>query len=151
MATITEKRNNLLNGLIEINNDRVAGFEKVLVDISDENTDLKSLFQTYADQSRLFSQELTEAVSQTDDDPETDNSFTGTLHRAWIDIKSLFGANDRKSILAEAERGEDAIKKAYETALTEGKLHGYTATLVQKQALEIRAAHDKIKLLRDAA
>lgn len=151
MATITEKRNTVLNDLIEINNDRVAGFEKALADIKDENADLKKMFQTYATQSRKFSQELTAEVALTDDDPETDSSFTGGLHRAWIDLKSLFGANDRKSILAEAERGEDAIKKAYETALRDGNLRGAASTIVQKQALEIRAAHDKIKLLRDAA
>lgn len=151
MATITEKRNDVLNDLIEINNDRIAGFEKVLADIKDENVDLKTLFQTYATQSRKFSQELTAAVAQTDDDPETDSSISGGLHRAWIDLKSLFGGNDRKSILAEAERGEDAIKKAYETAITEGNLSGATATLVRNQAVEIKAAHDKIKLLRDAA
>lgn len=151
MATITEKRNDVLNDLIEINNDRIAGFEKALADIKDENVDLKSLFQTYATQSRKFSQELTAAVAQTDDDPETDSSIAGGLHRAWIDIKSLFGANDRKSILNEAERGEDAIKKAYETAIAEGNLHGDTATLVRQQAVEIKAAHDKIRALRDAA
>jgi uncharacterized protein (TIGR02284 family) len=151
MATMTATRNSVLNDLIEINNDRIAGFEKALADIRDENVDLKALFQEYATQSRKFSQELTALVAAADGEPETDNSFAGTLHRAWIDIKSLFGGSDRKSILAEAERGEDAIKKAYETSLTEGKLSGEALTLVSEQAGSIRSAHDKIKALRDAA
>lgn len=151
MATMTEKRNSVLNDLIEINNDRIAGFEKALADIKEENTDLKTLFQKYATQSRKFSQELTAVVAQTDDEPETDTSFAGNLHRAWIDVKSLFGGNDRKSILAEAERGEDAIKKAYETALSEGNLGGEAANLVRKQAASIKEAHDVIRNLRDAS
>lgn len=151
MATITEKRNSVLNDLIEINNDRIAGFEKALADIKDENIDLKTIFQSYATQSRKFSQELTAVVAVTGDNPETDTSFSGSLHRAWIDIKSLFGDNDRKSILAEAERGEDAIKKAYETALNDGKLNGEAATLVHRQAADIKAAHDYIRNLRDAS
>ncbi|MET0467077.1 MAG: PA2169 family four-helix-bundle protein [Chitinophagaceae bacterium] len=151
MATMTETKNSVLNDLIEINNDRIAGFEKAIADIKDENIDLKAVFQEYATQSRKFSQELTAAVASGGGEPETDNSFAGTMHRAWIDIKSLFGGNDRKSILAEAERGEDAIKKAYETAIKEGKLIGAAATLVAQQGVEIKAAHDKIKMLRDSA
>lgn len=66
-------------------------------------------------------------------------------------IKSLFGGSDRKSILAEAERGEDAIKKAYKTALTEGELPAAALQTVTDQAQEINAAHDRIKALRDVA
>lgn len=151
MATMTETKNSVLNDLIAINNDRIAGFEKAMADIKDENIDLKTLFQEYATQSRKFSQELTTVVAASGGEAETDNSFAGSLHRAWIDIKSLFGGNDRKSILAEAERGEDAIKKAYATAIKEGQLIGEAARLVTAQSAYIKAAHDKIKALRDAA
>lgn len=151
MSISTDSRTSVLNDLIEINNDRVEGFQKAIADIEDENIDLKTIFQSYATQSRKFSLELTAIVAVNDDESETDSSFAGSLHRAWIDIKSLFGANDRKSILAEAERGEDAIKKAYETALTEGNLGGQAAILVRSQAGDIKAAHDTIRNLRDAA
>ena len=63
MATI-EKSTDTLNDLIEINNDRVAGFEKAIADIREPNTDLKAIFQEYADQSRRFSQELGNIVSR---------------------------------------------------------------------------------------
>mgnify|MGYP003575262018 CR=1 FL=1 len=141
--------NNLLNGLIEVNNDRIAGFEKVIADIDDSNVDLKELFQEYTSQSSRFSEELKALV--TEDEPETGNTLSGTLHRAWIDVKALFGATDRFSILSEAERGEDAIKKAYQTALTEGKLVGVTFDTVSNQSKSIQKAHDTIKALRDMA
>lgn len=143
--------NQVLNELIEINNDRIAGFEKALADINDENIDLKGLFQEYATQSRKFSQELTALVAARAGEPETENSVAGTLHRAWIDVKALFGGSDRESILSEAERGEDAIKKAYKIALTDGGLQGEALEVVSKQSQEIMAAHDSIKALRDAA
>ncbi|SDF71909.1 conserved hypothetical protein [Mucilaginibacter pineti] len=141
----------VLNDLIEINNDRVAGFEKAIADIKDENVDLKTLFQEYSAQSRKNSQELTALVAGNAGEAETGTSVSGNLHRAWIDVKSLFGGSDRKSILAEAERGEDAIKKAYKTALTEGELPAAALQTVTDQAQEINAAHDRIKALRDAA
>jgi len=149
MSTI-EKAASVLNDLTEINNDRVAGFEKALADINDENIDLKAVFQEYATQSRKFSQELTALVAGYGEDVETGNSVAGTLHRAWIDVKSLFGGSDRLSILNEAERGEDAIKAAYKLALEKGELTGEALATVNRQADEIRTAHDAIKALRDA-
>jgi len=147
----TQKTTELLNDLIEINNDRVAGFEKVLADITDENADVKQLFQEYSSQSREFSQQLTAIVAANNEEVETGNSVSGTLHRAWIDVKALFGGSDRKSILAEAERGEDAIKKAYQTTLANGELSADAYQTISAQATEINAAHDRIKALRDAA
>lgn len=148
MATI-EKSIETLNDLIEINNDRVRGFEKVIADINDENIDLKELFQQYATQSRKFSQELTAIVANEGGEPETGNSASGGLHRAWIDVKSTFGGSDRKSILSEAERGEDAIKKAYSDAMTDGWLSPDIYETVSAQAREINTAHNRIRLLRD--
>ena len=149
--SVTEKSISVLNDLTEINNDRVAGFEKAIADINDENVDLKAIFQEYSTQSRKFSQELTAIVAGYGEDIETGNSVAGTLHRAWIDVKSLFGGSDRASILSEAERGEDAIKAAYKMALENGELTGEAFDTVSKQAESIKAAHDAIKALRDAA
>jgi len=141
----------VLNDLIEINNDRVEGFQKALADIKDENIDLKGLFEEYASQSRTFAQQLTELVAAAGAATETGTSVSGKLHRAWIDLKSLFGGNDRENILDEAERGEDAIKKAYADALSDKDLPAGAAELVARQADGIRGAHDRIKALRDTA
>ena len=149
MAT-TANSTGVINDLIEINNDRVAGFEKAIADINDENIDLKAIFQGYAEQSRKNGQELAAIVGSVEE-VETGNSVSGTLHRAWIDVKSLFGGSDRASILSEAERGEDAIKKAYKDALSGGELASDALTIVSSQAQGINAAHDEIKALRDLA
>lgn len=149
MATTTNSTS-AINDLIEINNDRIAGFEKAIADIKDENVDLKALFQGYAEQSRKNSQELAAIVGSVTE-VETGNSVAGTLHRAWIDVKSLFGGDDRASILSEAERGEDAIKKAYKDALAGGELSSEATQVVSAQATKINAAHDEVRALRDAA
>lgn len=146
----TEKSLDILNDLIEINNDRVAGFEKAIADIKEENFDLKEMFQQYSAQSRTNSQELTELAAQYGE-TEKGTSVSGSLHRAWIDVKSLFGGGDRESILSEAERGEDAIKKAYESALNDGELSAEFIDIVGRQAQGINNAHDQIKALRDAS
>ncbi|QKJ32920.1 PA2169 family four-helix-bundle protein [Mucilaginibacter mali] len=150
MAT-TENATGVINDLIGINNDRVAGFEKAIADINDEHIDLKELFQRYAAQSRQNSEELAGIVGAEGEPVETGTSVAGSLHRAWIDVKSLFGGNTRESILSEAERGEDAIKKAYRDALEDEDLTAEARTIVSRQQSGIDAAHDEVKALRDAA
>ncbi|PRD53744.1 ferritin-like domain-containing protein [Sphingobacterium gobiense] len=141
-----------LKDLIEINNDRTLGFRKALEDLEPVNADLNHIFTESAAQSERFAQELTVLADQhgTDVD-EDDESVAGALHRAWIDVKALFGGKDRKSILEEAERGEDAIKAAYKKVMDSGDLSGQTLETVLDQAAQIRVSHDRIKALRDSA
>ncbi|HEY8927978.1 MAG TPA: PA2169 family four-helix-bundle protein [Mucilaginibacter sp.] len=148
----TEKSIDVLNDLIEINNDRVAGFERAAGDLEEGNADLKSLFERFASESREYSAELTRLVSQSGADAETGTSGTGAIHRAWIDVKATFTGHDRKSILAECERGEDAIKKAYRSALEEddNAIPFEISGVLRRQQQGIDAAHDEIKMLRDS-
>ena len=149
MATI-ENVSGTIADLIEINNDRVAGFEKAIDDIEDENIDLKELFEGYAQQSRQNVEELI-SISGSAADVGNEKSVSGSLHRVWIDIKSLFGGSDRGSILSEAERGEDAIKKAYEDALSDEQLSYHIIEIIRGQAQGINAAHDRIRAMRDVS
>lgn len=152
METI-ERSVEVLNDLIELNNDRIAGFERALKELSTSETDqsLKSLFEKYSEQSRQNVQELTTAVARVGGDPEKNTGIRGDIHRAWISVKSTFTGHDRESILSECERGEDAIKDAYQTALTEnGGVSSDLSVILTRQAAEIKEAHDSIKALRDS-
>jgi len=146
-----EKTISILNDLIEINNDRVNGFEKAIEDINDVNLDLKILFENYISESKKYAGELSTIVAKLGGNPESGSSISGGLHRAWIDVKALFGGTDRKSILSEAERGEDAIKKAYKEALEDPEFAPELIANIAEQAKGINEAHDKIKALRDSA
>ncbi|MBD1365745.1 PA2169 family four-helix-bundle protein [Mucilaginibacter sp. ZT4R22] len=151
METTTEKSLEVLNDLIEINNDRIDGFTRAGKDLGEGDIDLKAVFEQFASDSRQNVQELSAAVGQIGGELETGNTVTGTLHRAWIDVKATFTGHDRKAILSECERGEDAIKKAYRDALTEdnGLLPEHSALIATQQQV-INEGHDTIKALRDA-
>lgn len=149
METI-EKSVEVLNDLIEINNDRIAGFEHASKGLEANDADLKTIFDSMVEESRKNVQELSAEVSRIGGEAETGTSSTGAIHRAWLDVKATFSGHDRKSVLAECERGEDAIKKAYKDALTVGNgLSPETDRVVARQQEGIIAAHDKIKFLRD--
>lgn len=151
METI-EKSVEILNDLIEINNDRAAGFAKASKDLDGNDSSLQGIFNGYEQESRRFSQELKDCVNQLGGEPDNSKSASGTIHRAWIDVKSTFGGNDRKSMLEECERGEDAIKKAYRDALSsDTALPADIMAIVTRQQESIIASHDKIKALRNSA
>lgn len=146
----SEKTVEILNDLIQINNDRADGFDKASADLAEENIDLKATFEKLSSGSRSNVIELTGLVGRSAETPDTGNTILGTLQRAWIDIKASFGGDDRHSILAECERGEDAIKKAYPDALAENELGENVRSVLLKQQGEINISHDAIKALRDA-
>lgn len=136
-----------LNGLIETCKDGQNGFQTAAEGV--ERSDLKSLFYELGQQRSQFAGELQTLVREMGGDPENTGSTTAALHRGWINIKSLITGKDEAAILNEAERGEDVAKNAYEKA-TQAQLPSNVASVVQQQATQVKAAHDRVRDLRDA-
>lgn len=137
-----------LNNLIETCKDGQDGFKESAGNV--ERSDLKSTFYEFSQQRSQFVGELQSLVRELGGDPENTGSVSGSLHRGWINIKSAITGQDESSILNEAERGEDAAKKAYKDAL-EQTLPANVNAVVQRQAEAVNTAHDKVRNLRDAA
>lgn len=147
----TEKSIDILNDLIEINNDRVAGFAHAARELQDKDVDLRTLFMKLRDESRSNVHELGSAINKNGGEVEMGMSGSGAIHRMWLNVKSAFSGHDRKTVLEECERGEDAIKKAYQTALSqESGLSADFVELVTRQQQRLIAVHNEIKALRDA-
>lgn len=133
-----------LNTLIETCKDGEQGFRTAADAVKDQQT--KSLFAEYAAQRAEMARELQQEVRTLGGDPERSGSVAGSAHRGWMNIKSAVTRDDA-SIVAEAERGEDAARKAYEDAFAEGGLPPTTAAVVRRQAERVRAAHDRVRSL----
>lgn len=137
-----------LNNLIETLKDGQEGFKQSASGVDDPQ--LKSTFDMLSLQRSKFAGELqSEVVNLGEPDPEDSSSVTGSMHRAWINVKSAVTNRDRHAILAEAERGEDVAVKAYKEAM-EKDLPAPIIDIVTRQAAEVKSAHDKIRSLRDA-
>ncbi len=144
-----KKENSVLNNLIETLKDGQEGFKQAAESVS--NLSLKSLFRGYSDQRSRFATALqSEARQHGETEPETSSSATGALHRGWINLKSAITGGDEHAILAECERGEDSAVAEYKKALDDG-LSPSAQELVSSQFAEVKAAHDRIRNLRDAA
>jgi len=139
----------LLNELLETLKDGEKGYSEAVTDVEDH--DLKEVFKKYALQRDGYLTELEDQMHQLNLKAEEESSITGTIHRAFINLKSAITSKSRHSILAECERGEDYAVKAYETALKAEDLPGQLKSIIEKQYAGIKQGHDEIKALRDSA
>jgi uncharacterized protein (TIGR02284 family) len=141
-----------LNDLVQINNDRIKGFEKAIKETTEANNDqeLIAVFNNKILESQQLKSTLTQEVQVLGGDAATDTSVSGTIHRTWLQVKATFTGHSEKSILEECEFGEDAIKKAYQSALDEEGLPAYIRDILNDQKAIIDQSHDEIKALRDS-
>jgi len=139
----------VLNDLIEIHNDRIAGYEKALKELKTEDKDLKILFAGLIGQSHQYKLELGTEVQALGKDMETGTTNRGKIYRAWMDVKAAFTGKSNHSILESCEYGEDAAQRAYEDALSEKDFPLYLRELLQKQRTLLLSSHNEIKALRD--
>ena len=151
MNTVNEKTAEVLNDLIQINNDRVTGYEKASKEAANTDVDLKALFMTMATESRGYVTELSKWLAGSGKEPTNSTTTKGKIYRTWMDVKATFTGKDRKAILASCEFGEDAAQKAYDEALaTDAELTTEVRQLIANQKQSLRKSHDKIKAMRDA-
>lgn len=139
----------VLNDLVQINNDRIEGYQKARNELKDEDADLKSLFLNMIEESQKYKMALATEVSAAGEDIETGTTTSGKIYRGWMDVKALFTGHDRKTVLNNCEFGEDAAQNAYKMALEE-ELPSNVRELISDQKASLRRSHDEIKRLRDS-
>jgi uncharacterized protein (TIGR02284 family) len=137
-----------LNNLIETCRDGQNGFQTAAEGV--EDSELKQLFYTYSQQRAGFAGELQDEVRRLGGDPETSGSVAASLHRGWIDIKSAVTGKDNKAVISECERGEDSAVTNYREAL-DADMPTDVRSVVERQAAEVKKAHDRIRSLEKGA
>lgn len=150
-TTTTKETIEVLNDLVAINNDRITGYEKAIDETKDSDSDLKVLFASMIDESRKIRLALASEVQSLGGEYDRGTTASGKLYRAWMDVRAVFSGNDRHAVLANCERGEDAAQNAYKEALSGKDVPAYIRTMLEGQKQILRASHDKIRMLRDAA
>ncbi|HTF22215.1 MAG TPA: PA2169 family four-helix-bundle protein [Chryseolinea sp.] len=140
----------VLNDLIRINRDRIAGYEKAVENLEEGEAVLKTLFYQLSDESQKMKEELTTEVVSLGGEPAEDSTVSGKIYRAWMDIKDTFAGDDAKSALEACEYGEDAAQKAYAEAIEDSREFPETIQgLIRDQKDILRLSHDLIRNKRD--
>lgn len=138
-----------LNELLIVNNDRLEGYQKAREETNDR--DLKILFDQYALQSLDFKKQLIDDIGFMGGEVKDHTSTSGTIYRAWMDVRHALSNQDKKTVLRSCEYGEDVAKETYARVL--GKSMPYPSQCqfrLENQYKELQQAHDSIKLLRDS-
>jgi uncharacterized protein (TIGR02284 family) len=144
---MNDKAISTLNSLIETIKDGEQGFRTAAEGLQDPQ--VKTQFLEYSRQRAQMARELQDEVRRLGGDPEKSGSVSGSVHRGWMNIKSVVTGKNDASIIAEAERGEDVAKGVFENALNED-LPPTTLALVRKQAAQVREVHDRVRALEQA-
>ncbi|QQD12745.1 ferritin-like domain-containing protein [Sphingobacterium sp. UDSM-2020] len=142
----------IINDLIKINNDRIAGYKRAL-DLAHglELDTLRQLFANNILQSERFIEELKPYVLREGEKPTDETMLSGKLFRMWMSIKGNIVGNDRYSLLESCEKGEDAFKEMYKKILVEdvNDLSLGACNKLLEQLSKQSEAHNEIKSLRD--
>ena len=145
-----EKTIDVLNTLVEINNDRIEGYETASKETDEQ--DLKTLFAQLAINSKKCKQELTDEILKLGGKPTEDTNATGKFFRVWMDVKAALTGKNRRAILNSCEFGEDQAIDTYEKALNDDLEYlslGQQSMIYAQHAI-LKADHNRVKFLRDA-
>ena len=139
----------VLNTLIEINNDRMEGYETASKET--EEHDLKNLFSRLIKTSSECKEELIEEVERLGGTPIEGTRITGKFFRTWMDVKAALTGKDRKAILNSCEYGEDVAVDTYDKALKNDYEHlgVEQRAMIEEQRELILADRDQIKEMMD--
>ena len=135
-----------LNQLIQTCKDGEEGFQAAAAGVDDLN--LQRLLESYSQQRSEFAAELQLEVERLAQDPARSGHISASLHRGWMNIKSVVTGRDEAAIIAECERGEDVAVSAYQEAL-DSALPQDLRAVVERQFLKVNEAHDQIRSLEE--
>jgi uncharacterized protein (TIGR02284 family) len=139
----------ILNKLVEINNDRIEGYETASKET--EEQELKNIFSELAQTSRNANQELAREIYLWGGTPTQGTKIAGKFFRVWMDVKASLSGNDRKAICSSCEYGEDHAIDTYEKVMKND--FEYLAfdqqEMIRAQYLSIQSDHNKVKSMRE--
>ncbi|GJM17828.1 MAG: histidine kinase [Phycisphaeraceae bacterium] len=144
--SLTDETIGDVQDLISINIDSAKGFQAAADRI--ENDAVASYFRECAAQRDAQASELKSIVSANAEEPTDSGTFKGTLHRWWLEARGTVQGGDTHAVLAETERGEDAIKGCYEKVLKQNPGNALSSVL-HGQYANVKTRHDRIRDLRD--
>lgn len=141
-----------LNDLIEINRDRIKGYERAATDLAEthEANTIQS-FHRYKRDSEQFVEELSQQVRNMGGDPASGSTIGGMIHRAWIDVKTALSIHEKESALESCIFGDEAAIKSYETTLAFQKpvLPENIQAILNRQLASIRSAQHANKVYEE--
>ena len=148
MATITKNVEDTINEVLETLHDGEKGFHTAADAVQREV--LKNELMHFSRERASFAAALTSALFDIGSKPKTEGSASGAIHRGWINLMKLKPGDNEHAVLAACEQGEDSAVATYVGAMA-APLPEELSELISTQYQVVKATHDRIRTLRDAA
>ncbi len=138
-----------LRELAQLNIDSRDGFDYAAERIEDDAPAIAKAFRELSDERAKFAEQIEGLLVNNGEDAPEEGSWAASMHRTWMNIRDMLSDKpDIYAVVAEAERGEDVIKQAYEDAFN--SLSGQLLSVITEQFNGVKRAHDSVKQLRDS-
>lgn len=148
MAIYSETTESRLNNLLEKSYDAEKGFKKAAEKV--QSPMLESFFNKKANERTNFINELRGELNNNGCDVKEDGgSVTGSLHRSWMDVKTLFTSDNEEAVLEEVQKGEKAALNDYNDILKDNQLPPTTSNILTRQRNVIKSSYDKADYLEE--
>lgn len=145
-STLSPETLKNIQDLIKINVDSRDTFQELADNTG--NASVAIMFRELAAERNRNVAELESLINFNGKQPNETGSVAAAYHRIVISLRSALGAGTT-TMLNEAESAEDKIKARYEEVLTRDP--GSAASdVLHRQYAGVRAAHDRVKAIRDA-
>ncbi len=148
--TASEHNEKLIESLQEIlqkNYDAEEGLKQVMQKTDSPN--LRDWLQNKAAERNAFAEELGLELKKLGAEPDSAGSFSGTLHRVWIDVKTALSTNKDETILEECIRGDRASVEEYEEQLRAPYMAGSVIEILTEQKKKVEKSLRTFKFLED--
>ncbi len=139
-----------LNNLLEKTYDAQRGYANA-AEIT-EHVQLKRWFAQQGARRTEYAASLAGEMKNMNQEPETDGSFKGDMHRGWMNIKAALSFNKDDAILEECIVGEKKAIEEYKQVLEhQSELPPTIVSILEAQKDEIQSTVNTIRRLEDIA
>lgn len=146
----TVKTEKYLNDLLEKTYDAQRGYANA-AEVTD-HVQLKRWLAQQGAKRTEFAAVLAGEIKRMNKNPETDGSFTGDMHRGWMNLKVALSLNNDEAVLEECITGEkNAIQEYGKVLEHKDQLAPSIVSILQSQKDEIQSTVNKISTLEDVA
>jgi uncharacterized protein (TIGR02284 family) len=140
----------ILNSLVEVNNDRIQGYETAIQEAKDSQ--LKVEFSLFIVTSKRCVKELCDEIKRLGGSPIGLNKTSGKFFKLWMDLEKTISENLNQALLDSCVFREDIAIGNYDDWLiadAENAVDERHNMMIRTQRTELHREREKLKALRE--
>ena len=139
----------VLNDLIQVNNERISRYERLIAALSPSDGELRFLFARIIGESHQNKITLATELQAMGESIDLSPLKRGKVYQVALANMNNFGEGSRLNILDQTDTCETAVLLGYDFSLRSEDVAAYLRDLLIEHQSRIRASHQHIKVLKD--